>query len=173
LIERCRRHPLTRALRIDKLTLAGLEATLKLYLDPELALRSIPTLRMLTLGLDQLRAAANELATLLRNALPGSSVHVLDGHSQAGGGALPGSDIPTALVAVSPCRPVHEVEAELRHQEPPVMVRVQRGQILLDPRTLWPEELAIVAAALAAATAEPRHSTGSEREQPGGTEVNA
>ncbi len=148
LVERCRRHPLTRALRIDKLTLAGIEATLRLYLEPEKAARQIPTLRMLALTRAELQPVAEKLAGLVRQALPTARVELQEGYSQAGGGSLPGVEIPTWLVAVTPTHPAHEVEAGLRRQDPPVMVRIYKGQILLDPRTLWPDELALVAGAL-------------------------
>lgn len=153
LVDRCRRHPLTRAFRIDKLTLAGIEATLKLYLEPEKAVRRIPALRMLALTRDDLRPAAERLAGLVAAALPDARVEVQEGYSQAGGGSLPGVEIPTVLVAVTPGRPAHEVEAELRRHDPPVMVRIHKGQILLDPRTLWPDELQLVADALRSAAA--------------------
>lgn len=149
LIERCRRHPLTRALRVDKLTLAGIEATLKLYLDPEKAVAQIPTLRMLSLTPAQLAPVAADLAARLSEALrpSGLTAAVIDGFSQAGGGSLPGVDLPTKLVAVSHPAP-HEAERRLREQEPPVMVRISAGQLLIDPRTLWPDEIALVAEAV-------------------------
>lgn len=154
LVQRCRSHPLTRALRVDKLTLAGIEATLRLYLEPERAVREIPTLAMLARQPEDLRPAAEELAALIRRALPSqrAAVTVQDGASQSGAGSLPGVEIPTVLVAVdSADPPAHVIAERLRQQEPPVMVRIARDQVLLDPRTLWPEELPLVAAAVAGA----------------------
>jgi L-seryl-tRNA(Ser) seleniumtransferase len=152
LVERCRKHPLTRALRIDKLTLAGIEATLKLYLEPDRAIERIPTLRMLSLTPQQLEPAAQELAARLSQTLQekDAAINVIDGLSQAGGGSLPGVDLPTKLVALTLPAP-HEVERRLREQDPPVMVRISGGQLLLDPRTLWPEEMDLVVSALAVA----------------------
>ncbi|MFZ5824009.1 MAG: L-seryl-tRNA(Sec) selenium transferase [Bacillota bacterium] len=145
LVARCKQHPLTRALRVDKLTLAGIEATLKLYLEPEKAIARIPTLRMLSLTPEQIGPVAGRLAALL--AETGIAAEVIDGLSQAGGGSLPGVDLPTRLVAI-PHEAPHAVERRLRETDPPVMVRIQAGQILLDPRTLWEEELPLVVSAL-------------------------
>jgi L-seryl-tRNA(Ser) seleniumtransferase len=155
LIDRCKKHPLTRALRVDKLTLAGIEATLKLYLEPEKAVARIPTLRMLSLSQSDLAPVAGDLAARLRGALTaagastaaGVSVDVIDGVSQAGGGSLPGVEMPTRLVALTVPAPQH-VERRLREQDPAVMVRISGGQILIDPRTLWPEELDLLVSAL-------------------------
>lgn len=153
LVETCKQHPLTRALRVDKLTLAGIEATLKLYLEPELALQRIPTLRMLALTVGDIAPVAADLAGRLSAALDAATsaqVSTIDGLSQSGGGSLPGVDLPTRLVAVSVPSP-HEVERRLRENDPAVMVRIGAGQILLDPRTLWPEELDMVVSALVSA----------------------
>lgn len=149
LVDRCRKHPLTRALRVDKLTLAGIEATLRLYLEPAKAIQRIPTLRMLSLSQADIAPIADDLARRLNEALIGRGVaaHTIDGFSQAGGGSLPGVDLPTRLVAIPMAAP-HAVERRLREQDPPVMVRVSAGQILLDPRTLWPEELDLTVSAL-------------------------
>ncbi|MCG0239154.1 MAG: L-seryl-tRNA(Sec) selenium transferase [Firmicutes bacterium] len=155
LVAACRSHPLARAVRIDKLTLAGIEATLRLYLDPERALAEIPTLAMLGRTREALRPAAQELAERVAAAVGDrAEVQVVEGTSQAGGGALPGVEIPTVLVAVTPRLPVHRVEARLREADPPVIVRVQQDRILLDLRTLWPEEFPLVAGALAQACKE-------------------
>lgn len=147
LIQRCKKHPLTRALRVDKLTLAGIEATLKLYLEPDKAVQRIPTLRMLGLTRSEIAVVAGDLAARIRQALPTVQVALEDGMSQAGGGSLPGVDLPTRLVAIAVAAP-HEVEQRLRQQDPPVMVRISGGHILIDPRTLWPEELDLVVSAL-------------------------
>lgn len=156
LIERCKRHPLTRALRIDKLTLAGIEATLKLYLEPERALAEIPTLRMLGRTKADLAPVAAELAALIRTAVGDRArVEVVEGVSAAGGGSLPGVELATVLVAVSETAlPLVAVEAALRHGDPPVLARIARNALLLDPRTLFPGDLPLVARALAAALAD-------------------
>lgn len=150
LVETCRRHPLTRALRIDKLTLAALEATLRIYLDPARAIREIPTLRMLALSADELKAKAEALKDKITTATGERvRVEVLPGTSQAGGGALPGVEMPTFLVAISPkSKTAAAVEAGLRTANPPVMARIHRDLLLLDPRTLSDDEYDLVGAAL-------------------------
>lgn len=160
-IQTCRRHPLTRALRIDKLTLAGLEATLRLYLEPERARAAIPALQMLDRRPAQLRASARKLARLLRAAAGDRcDVAVQAATAQAGGGSLPGLEIPTVVVAVSaPAAPAHVLEERLRAHDPPVLARVQRNQVLLDLRTLWPDDLPLVTRALAAAVGVPEGVT--------------
>jgi L-seryl-tRNA(Ser) seleniumtransferase len=153
LVERCARHPLMRALRCDKLTLAGLEATLRLYLDPALARARVPALRLLGLQAETLRASAERLADLLRTAsgTGALALEIVAGVSQAGGGALPEVELPTWLVAVSGAQPAHMLEARLRQQDPPVLARVYKDRLLLDPRTLADDELPLVARALARA----------------------
>lgn len=153
LVERCARHPLMRALRIDKLTLAGLEATLRLYLDPAGAPARVPALRLLGLRPPALRASAERLVALLRDRAPALTLEIVEGCSQAGGGALPEIELPTLLVAVTGSRTAHALEACLRQQDPPVLARIHRDRLLLDLRTLAEEELPLVAQAVAAASA--------------------
>jgi L-seryl-tRNA(Ser) seleniumtransferase len=139
LVERLRRHPLQRALRADKLTLAALEATLVLYLDPELATREVPVLRMLAEPLETVRARAERLAALV-----GGDVEPTVG--RVGGGALPLTELPSFACAVE-----EGLAPKLRDTEPPVIGVVRDGRCLLDCRTLRDEELDDVAAAVAAA----------------------
>jgi L-seryl-tRNA(Ser) seleniumtransferase len=139
LVERLRRHPLQRALRADKLTLAALEATLVLYLDPELAAREVPVLQMLAEPLETVRARAERLAALV-----GGDVEPTVG--RVGGGALPLTELPSFACAVE-----EELAPKLRDTEPPVIGVVRDGRCLLDCRTLRDEELDDVAAAVAAA----------------------
>jgi L-seryl-tRNA(Ser) seleniumtransferase len=139
LVERLRRHPLQRALRADKLTLAALEATLALYLDPELAAREVPVLRMLAEPVETVRTRAQRLADLV-----GGDVEPTVG--RVGGGALPLTELPSFACAVE-----EELAPRLRETEPPVIGVVRDGRCLLDCRTLRDEELDDVAAAVAAA----------------------
>jgi len=139
LVERLRRHPLQRALRADKLTLAALEATLALYLDPELAAREVPVLRMLAEPVETVRARAQRLADLV-----GGDVEPTVG--RVGGGALPLTELPSFACAVE-----EELAPRLRETEPPVIGVVRDGRCLLDCRTLRDEELDDVAAAVKAA----------------------
>jgi L-seryl-tRNA(Ser) seleniumtransferase len=151
ILERIRRNPLNRALRIDKLTLAALEATLVKYLRPEEALADIRILRALTEPLEAVRKRAKRLAAILRRALPeGVSVALVDGVSMAGGGSLPAKEIPTVLIRIrAKALSAAVVEERLRRREEPVIVRVADESILLDPRTLDPEEFPSLRDALA------------------------
>ncbi len=108
IIAECRKNPLTRALRVDKMTLAVLEATLRLYRDERQALEKVPTLRMIALPLTTIEERAQHLASLIREVDPQHrlQVQVQQSSSQVGGGALPGQDLPTYAVAVS--SPCHE-----------------------------------------------------------------
>ncbi len=136
------RNPLNRALRIDKLTLAGLEATLKLYEDPRQAISRLPTLRMIAQSPDTLRRRAALLRRrLVRAGIQGFDFTVQSSSSQVGGGALPGIDMPTTCVAVTP-RLMSEtrLEKRLREASPPVIGRLEEGRVLLDLRTLLDED---------------------------------
>jgi L-seryl-tRNA(Ser) seleniumtransferase len=136
LVERLRRHPLQRAVRADKLTLAALEGTLALYLEPERALREVPVLRMALEGSDVVRARAERLADLV-----GGEVEETVG--RVGGGALPLAELPSFACAVE-----EELVAPLRAGEPPVIGVVRDGKLLLDCRTLSDAEVVEVAAAV-------------------------
>jgi L-seryl-tRNA(Ser) seleniumtransferase len=136
LVERLRRHPLQRALRADKLTLAALEGTLSLLADPERARREIPVLRMLDEPLERIRARAERLAGLIDG-------EVEETVARVGGGALPLAELPSAACAVE-----EQLGAELRLGEPPIVGIVRDGRLLLDARTLTDEEVDEVAGAV-------------------------
>ena len=149
-IARMKRHPLMRVLRVDKMTMAALEATLRLYRDETLATTEIPTLAALTAPADVLCARAERLAEGLR-ALD-LDVELEPGISQVGGGSLPGEELPTTLVAVQPRGvSVMELARRLRMGEPSVWGRIQRDRLLFDPRTVSEEELAELTYAVARA----------------------
>lgn len=137
-ISALKKHPMARALRLDKLTLAALEATLRLALDEQRALAEIPTLRMLTEPASEVGERAAALAARVREAVgDGAQVDTADEIARAGGGALPLADIPTVVVAVSPATmSVDELERGLRGGEPPVVARIKDDRLLIDPRTL-------------------------------------
>ena len=139
LVERLRRHPLQRAVRADKLTLAALEGTLALYLEPERALREVPVLRMALEDADAVRGRAVRLAELT-----GGEVEETVG--RIGGGALPLAELPSFACAVE-----EELAAPLRSGEPPVVGVVRDGRLLLDCRTLSDAEAEEVAAAVTTA----------------------
>lgn len=142
LVARCRKNPLMRALRIDKLTLAGLEATLRLYLSPDTVVSRIPTLRMLTSTDVVLRNRAQELQQRLTVAVgPAARVVVESGTSQMGGGTMADCALATFGVAVTPFRiPIHVWEARLRRMRPAVVCRLWRDALWLDVRTLQAQD---------------------------------
>jgi L-seryl-tRNA(Ser) seleniumtransferase len=141
-IAACARHPLARAVRIDKLSLAALEATLQLYRDPAQARREIPVLAML----DADPAALDARAARLAQATGGEVVEAV---ARVGGGALPLLELPGPAVALHG-EPV-ELAAALRAGDPPLIGRIHAGRLLLDPRTLGDDEVDAAAAAVAAA----------------------
>ncbi|GAB4256824.1 MAG: L-seryl-tRNA(Sec) selenium transferase [Deferrisomatales bacterium] len=159
-IEACARHPLMRALRPDKVTLGALEATLALYRDPEGAAARVPTLAMLAAGADRLRGRAEALAEAVRSALGDrAEVGLASDTSEAGGGSLPLTRLPTWVVEVRRVGGgLSRVEAALRRHRPPVVARIREEALVFDPRTLGPEEEALVAAALAEAFDEEEQS---------------
>lgn len=140
LMERLLRHPLYRALRVDKLTLAALEATLAAYLEPQQARQSIPTLRMLTADPEELRRQAEELAEGLRER--GVAAEAVAHEVPAGGGSLPGAALPGWAVAVEPAEGgAARLERRLRQLPLPVIGRVSRERLLLDLRTVAPDQM--------------------------------
>ncbi len=144
LVEAMARHPLARALRVDKLTIAAMEATLRQYLDPERAVREIPTLAMLTADPEALRKRAKGLAKKIA-AESGFEAEVVEDVSRAGGGALPMEDLPTWTVAVtSPDHSANAIEAGLRGAEPPVICRIKEDRVILDMRTARDGEVDLI-----------------------------
>ena len=138
-VDRVRRNPLFRALRVDKLTLAALEATLRLFLRPEGPGDDHPTLRMLRLSRDALKRRAAALARRIRREVPALQVALFDGFSQVGSGSLPGESLPTTLLSVAhPEVGASALARRLRLAEPPVYTRIVDDQVCLDPRTLLP-----------------------------------
>ncbi len=150
LIQRCRENPITRALRVDKMTLAALETTLRLYRDERQAIEKIPTLRMIAVSPEELNARAEELASSIQRADPkaGLRVEVRSGFSQVGGGSLPAQDLPTFVVAVqsgdfSP----NQIEKFLRENNPPIIGRIEADHFIMDVRTLMPRQIETIAQA--------------------------
>jgi L-seryl-tRNA(Ser) seleniumtransferase len=149
LVERIRKNPINRALRIDKLTLAALESTLRLYRDEAEAIARIPTLRMLTEPEASILTRAEGLASRLR-ALDDRrlTVEIVCRPSMAGGGSLPTMELPSRCVSVRVQGvPDHRLELALRRHEPPVIGRIEDGAFVMDARTLQADEPALVAAA--------------------------
>ena len=147
-VERCRSHPLARALRVDKLSLAALEATLRLYREGREG--EVPVLAMLTAGEEELGRRAELMCSLLDG--EGLAAQVLRAAAKAGGGALPLLELEGPVCAVDPGeRGLDELARRLRAGDPPLIGRAREGWLLLDPRTLTDWEAEEAARAVAAA----------------------
>ena len=176
-MEAMRKNPLCRAFRVDKVTLAGLEATLRHYLNPDEALREIPTLRMLATPLAELEDRARALAARLTAAeaedgagvqlpnhaqapngaqgpagarvWPAAQARVMEGTGVVGGGTFPGVELPSWTVRVeSPELSSRELAHRLRSLDPPVVARVENDEVVLDLRTVNPKEDPMLLSAL-------------------------
>jgi L-seryl-tRNA(Ser) seleniumtransferase len=134
-IERIRTNPLTRALRVDKLTLAALEATLALYREPDRAFREIPTLAMISHDVTEVRARARSIADRLSSR--GIACEIVETDASVGGGSFPTARIASAAIALSG-NPEH-LDVRLRAAEPPVVARILDGRVVLDLRTVQTE----------------------------------
>jgi len=142
-IDRMKKHPLTRAFRIDKMTLAALEATLLHYRDATDALQHLPTLQLLSLTPGALKAKATRLVALLREAAV--AAQVVEATSQVGGGALPMQELPTSCVRLDiPGWSPNQLEEHLRRGMPPIIGRIVKDQYLLDVRTIAEEDFATI-----------------------------
>lgn len=144
-IELIKKHPLARALRIDKLTLAALEATLRLYLEDRA--QEIPLVAMLSISQHQLREKAEALLAQMGE-IPGLVSEVVATEGQVGGGSVPTHPLPSWAVAVTPECGVEAFEARLRELDPPIVGRIYKGRYLLDVRTLFEENFPDVAEGL-------------------------
>jgi len=145
IIDLLKTNPLTRALRIDKLTLAALESTLLLYLDEARAMEEIPTLRMLTLDSDRLKKRGRRLMKRLAG-MAGTEAVLKEDVSQVGGGSLPLQELPTMVVALRPrSLSVNDLEERLRQGQPAIVARISREEVILDLRTISDEEIPLVA----------------------------
>jgi L-seryl-tRNA(Ser) seleniumtransferase len=139
-------NPITRALRIDKLTLAALESTLRLYRDEEKAARIIPTLRMIMMPLEEIQKTARRLADgLKRTGGSRMQIRLLERSSKTGGGALPLMELPSLCVGVqvkgiSP----NALEKMMRYNDPPIIARIEDDMVIMDPRTIQEDEFAAI-----------------------------
>jgi L-seryl-tRNA(Ser) seleniumtransferase len=139
-------NPLTRALRIDKLTLAALESTLLLYFDEKKAMEEIPTLRMLSLDTRRLKRRGKRLLKRLSGMM---NKRMKEDVSQVGGGALPLQELPTVVVAIKPLDfSVNSLEENLRKGDPPIISRISKEELILDMRTVFDEEIPLLVAGL-------------------------
>lgn len=144
-IERIQKNPLTRAMRIDKLTLAGFEATLMEYIDEEKAIKNIPTLRMLLQKTEDIKKRASRIAKRLKAEIGNALISVIADSSRAGGGALPEVALPTYAVAIkTDALSANEFEEILRRGNPPVIARIKENSLILDARTIRDEDFGIL-----------------------------
>lgn len=143
LIRIIQKNPLLRAVRIDKLTLASLEATFMQYLDEEAAVKDIPTLRMLTQPEEAIKKRARRILYRLKRPISTSAdIEVVPDHSRAGGGSLPDARLATFVVAIRPLNiSVNTLEKRLRSSTPPVIARVKEDALLIDARTVQDGEI--------------------------------
>jgi len=148
-IRKIAKHPLARAVRIDKLTLAALEGTLREYLDPDRAVQRIPVLRMLTADIGELERKADTLRQMLSGLQDYSSISVEKDYSQVGGGSLPLEEIETRVVSILPYHiSVNKMEQNLRSGETPVVGRISRDRFIIDVRTVFDDQIHTLAMAI-------------------------
>jgi len=150
-IDQIKKNPLTRALRVDKLTLAALESTLKLYRDEEKAIRKIPTLRMLTLSFKDICKKADLLFKTIKKDISFlADIDFADLNSRPGGGSFPELNLPTRCVTIQPENmSVSKLEINMRLATPAIIGRIENNQYILDPRTIQDGQEAIISSTLA------------------------
>ena len=149
LIDAVRKNQFARIVRVGKLTLAALEATLKLFLDESIALREVPTLKMLRRDASEIAEQAERMAMELNKNISGVAVTTICGFSQMGSGSLPAQNLATTLVSLHPEQISAESLAQrLRQNSTPIFTRIQNDQVLIDPRTLLSGDYEIVIEAL-------------------------
>ena len=150
-VNRIKKNPITRALRIDKLTLTALESTLRLYRDEEKAVRMIPTLQMIMLPLKEVQKRAQHLAQALTG-IGDKRMHIqlIERSSKTGGGALPLIELPTLCVGIQiKDMSVNALEKAMRSNDPPIIGRIEDDLFVMDPRTIQEDELSIIETAFA------------------------
>jgi len=153
LIRKIEKNPMLRALRIDKMTFAALEATFMQYLDEEKALRDIPMVRMLTQPPEVIKKRAGKIRSSLKKHISGQAdLKIVPDQSRAGGGSLPETDFPTYAVSIRPLHmSVNALEEKLRLGDPPVIARIQGDALLIDARTIQDKEIKVLVECLVAA----------------------
>lgn len=152
-IDKMKKNQLTRAFRIDKLTLVALEATLKLYLDEEKAIKTIPTLRMLTESLDSVNKKAKILYDMILSKKLDLEIGIDKDYSEVGGGALPLEELPTYTVTIRPNNiSSSQLEDRLRKYSTPIFTRVNDDKVIIDLRTVKKEQYETIVQALTEVT---------------------
>jgi L-seryl-tRNA(Ser) seleniumtransferase len=149
LVNAIRKNQFFRIVRVGKLTLAALEATLKLFLDEAIALREVPTLQMLTRSLGEITGEAEHIVRQLNKSISNAVAETVSGFSQTGSGSLPTQNLATMLVAVQPEKiSAESLARQLRQYSPPIFTRIQNDRVLIDPRTLCKGDVEVVVKAL-------------------------
>lgn len=144
-IDKMKKHQLTRTLRVDKMTIATLAATLQLYYDEQEAMSKIPTLQMLVMCLDELEKKANELKGLLSILDEEATIEVVDSYSQVGGGAYPGEEIASKAVTILPhSMNANQLADQLRQASVPIIVKIRNQKCELDVRTIDQSDFSII-----------------------------
>lgn len=145
-IDKMKKNQLTRALRVDKLTICALEATLRMYLDEERAIKEIPTLRMLTYKIEELEEKAKKLLNMIEQLKLDADICIEDGLSQVGGGSMPLETIKTKVISIMPkMMNVSALEKKMRLGEANIIARVYDNKYVLDVRTIFDDEYEIIA----------------------------
>jgi len=153
LIEKIQKNPMLRAMRIDKMTFAALEATFMQYLDEEKAVRDIPTIRMLTEPVEVIKKRATKILNALKKSVSGhAKLDLIPDQSRAGGGSLPETDFPTFAISIRPLNiKLNMLEKNLRLGEPHVIARIQGDALLIDARTVQDKEVKTLVSCIIAA----------------------
>lgn len=149
ILERIKKNPIARALRIDKMTLAALESTIRLYRDEAKAVQTIPTLRMLTMNIAEIEHRALELLNNLMGLNDSRiGIDIVDLSSKAGGGALPFLELPSKCLRIKiDGLSANVLESKMRNNSPPIIGRIEDDAFIIDPRTLRNEDLPIILSA--------------------------
>ncbi len=155
-IDQIKKNPLTRALRVDKMTLAALESTLKLYRDEKKAIREIPTLRMLTIPFKNICKKADRLFKTIENAIGTLAdidpidIKLADMNSRPGGGSFPELELATRCITIQPRNmSVSKLEIKMRLSTPAIIGRIENNKYILDPRTIQNDQEVIISSTLA------------------------
>ncbi len=145
-IQKMKKNQLTRALRVDKITICALEATLRIYLDEHKAIRDIPTLRMLTYTIEELHKKVNKLFNLLNGLNLDAQISIEDNFSQVGGGSMPIEKLKTFVISIIPNKmSVSSLERKLRLSNSNIIGRIYENKYILDVRTIFEDEFEIIA----------------------------
>ncbi|MGV8146667.1 MAG: L-seryl-tRNA(Sec) selenium transferase [Alkaliphilus sp.] len=148
-IDKMKKNPLTRALRVDKLTMVALEATLRLYLNMDDAVSKIPTLRMITENIKSITKRAEVLFNMLKQISGGLEMNFADDYSQVGGGSLPLEKLSTKIITIAHASiSTAKLEKGLRNYKTPIITRIQDGKLIIDVRTIDEDDYEVICEAI-------------------------